>query len=82
MSARSQHTRLEELLLDRALGVLLPEEATELASLDASPDPDDYELAAGALRLALDDGARPQDPASLRHRLERHAQGILGLNPE
>ena len=75
--------RLRGLLASRALFGLSREAEAELSRLYEGPqnEPDDYELAAAAVYLALSGGRDPL-PRGLRQRVERSALESLGQNPE
>ena len=75
-------TRRDELLLDRALGMLGPDSAAELEPREEACEPDEYELAAAAVFLALEGEPSDELPASLRNSLEQSALGFLGRDKE
>lgn len=83
MNPSPEEKRLQELLLARALGDLDLGDTQELDRLafDERDEPDEYELAAAAVYLALQADADPL-PESLRQRVERRALTDLGHQPE
>ena len=76
-------SRRAGLLAERALQGLSSDGQRELATLGGAPSsgPDDYELAAAALHLALTSRPDPL-PSGLRDRMERQAADWMDPNPE
>lgn len=83
MNGASHPSRLSRLLADRALYGLTGGAQRELASLGGteSDGPDEFELAAAALHLALAKGRDPL-PGGLRVRMEQQAAEWIDANPE
>jgi hypothetical protein len=87
MTGHDELSHVEQLLLDRALGSLPSIEQEELGTLGhaAGSVPDEYEFAAAAAHLALDQSLDLDVPASLpatlRSRLEDAATEVLDSKP-
>jgi hypothetical protein len=73
MSPNRKRARIDELQCTRALEGLSPEATEELSSLEEQSfaAPDDYELAAAAVFLALNDFDEEPCPRGLRQQLEQ-----------
>lgn len=80
MSAHREPTRLDEQRIDRALGMWTSEPSAELdrTTPGAPPEFDEYELAAAAVFLALEEARPVALPEGLRRSLELHAPRYLG----
>lgn len=80
MTGRPREERVRELLIERALGGLSPEDERELEELARvrGPEADSYELAAAAVHLALVSGELETLPPSLNQRLARSARSLIG----
>jgi hypothetical protein len=79
MSASRRRARMNELRSTRALEGLPQEAASELSQLEGSPSgaPDDYELAAATLYLAMNHLDEDPCPQPLLQKLQRSALEYL-----
>lgn len=79
MSTPRKRARMDELRSTRALEGLSQDAASELSQLEGAPTgpPDDYELAASTIYLAMRDSDEESCPQPLLQQLQRSALDYL-----